>query len=266
MFAPGSGPVDYFFAAIVFLSIPGTIIGHIYLYMIMNKRGRESLVGTPFANDEVEKAFTFSQIASSIVSGARHLISFGSKGRRRHSVTESDFTNSNGFAASNFTIVNNPVGVSSSKGPILPVVTPQPPLNLTTPAPAKMSTNDISVSASVMRPTSPFSRPAFFRPVIGNGLSQSSGVINVAKSVHRHQDSLEDAELVRVIEDRARSPPHFRGPTAPVDIRVSDAIAEDGDGAPAVATKAKEENGVLSISTRMPSPAAYKILPPVPAA
>jgi hypothetical protein len=247
------------------LSIPGTIIGHIYLYMAMNKRGRESLVGTPFASDEVEKGFTLSQIASSIVSGARHLISFGSKGSRRHSVTKSDSTNSNGFIASNFTIVNKPAAGSWSKELVPPVVAPPPPLNFTAPAPAKMSSNGISVSATVIRPTSPFSRP-LFRTGAGNGLSQSAGVISVVKSSHRHQDSLEDAELAQVI-NRARSTPHAREFAAVLRINVSDAIAEDDGGVSVVGeelkTKAKGGRGVQS--TQVATHAMDKTLPSVPA-
>jgi len=143
VFAPGSGPVDYLCAAIVFLSIPGTIIGNILLYMTLNKRGRESLVGTPFANDAVEKGFTLSQIASSIAHSARRLMGMGSRGSNEpHTVTESDFTNSNGFTVSGFT-------TNSGKGPVLPFAESRHPSEITAPAPAKISWQTDKVLPSI---------------------------------------------------------------------------------------------------------------------
>jgi len=262
VFAPGSGPVDYFFAAIVFLSIPATIIGHIILYMNLNKRGRESLIGTPFA-DEVEKGFTFSQIAWSIVSGAKNLISFGSRGSGSHSATESDFTNSNGFINSNFTIVNNPADNVNGKGPVLPAIATYPPMNITTPVPAKTTVDKISVSATVTRPTSPFSRPAVFHGITRNGPSPEVGAINVVTSTHKHEDSLGAGGLV---ESRVRIPPSTWGPRAPVDISFSGATAEGGNGATSVGgivtAKATERNGTPT--TWVSRQAIYKNLPPTP--
>ena len=230
--------------------------------MNLNKRGRESLIGTPFA-DEVEKGFTFSQIAWSIVSGAKNLISFGSRGNRSHSATESDFTNSNGFINSNFTIVNNPAGDVNGTGPVLPVVATYPPLNLTTPAPAKTTVDKISVSATVARPTSPFSRPTVFHSITRNGPPPEIGAINVVTSTHKHEDSLGTAGLV---ESRHRIPPFTWAPKAPVDISASGATAEQGNGASSVGgvvtAKAAERSGAPT--TWVSSIAIDKGLPPTP--
>lgn len=231
VFAPGSGPIDYFFASLVFLSIPVTIIGHIMLYMHLNKKGREGLVGTPF-QDEIERGFTFSHVASTLMSQARHLISFtaGTRGRKK-SVSESDFTDSNGFTASNFTIVNkglgaesNPHAAESTSGPILPVVAPQAPLNIALPAPApvaasqSMHSTTSSGSGTTPRPSSPFTRPlatmpsmpSLFRSTnIKSSASSSAPVsgISVVTSTQTYMDrsgaaSVESMELTELGERR----------------------------------------------------------------
>ena len=215
-----------------------------YLCMSLNKRGRGSLVGTPFAN-EVEKGFTFSQITSSILSGAKHLISFSSRSGRRRPTTESDFTNSNGFTASDFTIVNGPPAVDSTdKGHELPIITPHPPLNLPKPPLAKTSADKVSVSATVARPTSPFSRPAIFHPITRGGRSETAGGINVVTSTHKYEDSFEDAELAEVVKAYTKGTPHSWDSATPADISVSDALSGEGSIASSVGggltTKAKE--------------------------
>lgn len=234
-----------------------TIIGHIMLYRSMNKRGRDSLAGTPFA-DEVERGFSLSQVASHLVSGARHLISFGTKGGRRKSVTESDFTDSNGFTASNFAIVNNN-GTSSTNGkggPILPVVAPQPPIDLPPPASTSTAANDVSAIVSNARPTSPFSRANPFRaaPIAGHSHkgSKSAGGISVVTNTHTYEDDSSDSvELSEIVEVRPKGP-YYRDPATGAleraDINVSDAIAEEGSAAASSAagvrgaTKAEQDS------------------------
>ncbi|KAF8313884.1 hypothetical protein DL93DRAFT_2080825 [Clavulina sp. PMI_390] len=220
MFPEGSTAVDYFSAAMVILLLITILPYHIYLLRRLHIKGRSGLMASPFRVDEVERGFTFSQVASSIRSQVKHLISFSPRGRSKNghgattttATTEFGGLSTAGAGASGFTesnvSVNKPRLSAEGKGlPLLPLVSPYTPLKVQLPANTRSAPapppyaagaeapKANSVAFNAARPRSPinFPLPSIVRTTNIKGSSPmqattSNGGVSVSMMTETHRD------------------------------------------------------------------------------